>query len=285
MIRTGLKYHAPEQPAEACSLLAEHGDNAAVLGGGTMLLPSMGRGELTHDHVVDLRRLGLSGISATEELVEIGAMTTYSSVLEAELDGVAVLVKLASSGITGGKQLRNQGTVGGSASYANPASDIPGVLVAAGAQLVLEGLTGTREVAASAFYVDAFVTTRRPDEYVSMIRVARRPVRVGYYKLKLSESSWPIVTGSAVVEVADGRVASATVTLGGVCATPFTVDVSALLDESGAFQGSDGELGDLVDERMGDLWHDELAPASYRKQVAGVIARRALQQISQGGEQ
>lgn len=285
MIRTGLAYHAPEQTAKACSLLAQYGDNAAVLGGGTMLLPSMGRGERTHDHVVDLRRLGLSGVTATEEFVEIGAMTTYSTILESEMEGVAALVKIASGGITGGKQLRNQGTVGGSASYANPASDIPGVLVAADAQLVLEGPTGTREVAASDFYGDAFVTTRRPDEYLSMIRLARRPARVGYYKLKLSESSWPIVTGSAVAEFADGRVASAMVTLGGVCATPFTVDVSALLDPSGAIQSSDGELDELVDERMGDLWYDELAPASYRKQVAGAIARRALLQISLGGDQ
>jgi carbon-monoxide dehydrogenase medium subunit len=284
MIRTRLAYHAPEQAAEACSLLAEHGDDAAVLAGGTMLLPSMGRAERTHHHVVDLRRLGLSGVTETPELLEIGAMTTYSSVLGSELDGVAALVKLASSGITGGRQIRNQGTVGGSASYANPASDLPGVLVAAGAQLVLQGSSGTREVSADAYYADAFVTTRRPDEYLSVIRLARRPVRVGYYKLKLSESSWPIATGSAVVEIKNGQVASATVTLGGVCATPFTVDVAGLVDESGVLRGNDDELDELVNGCIGDLWDDELAPASYRKQVAGVVARRALQQTSQGGD-
>lgn len=284
MIRTELAYHAPEQRAEACSLLAEHGDSAAVLGGGTMLLPAMGRGERTHQHVVDLRRLGLSGVTATEQSMEIGALTTYSSILASDLDGVAALVRLASNGITGGKQLRNQGTVGGSACYANPASDVPGVLVAAAARLVLEGADGTREVPASEFYTDAFVTTCRPGEYLSVIRLARRPVRVGYYKLKLSESSWPIATGSAVVEVADGRVASATVTIGGVCATPFTVDVAELLDDSGALRGDDRALDELLNGRMGDLWHDELAPASYRKSVAGVVARRALRQTSEGGE-
>lgn len=284
MIRTGLAYHAPEQPAEACSLLAEHGDRAAVLGGGTMLLPAMGRGERTHQHVVDLRRLGLSGVTATEQSVEIGALTTYSSILASDLDGVAALVRLASNGITGGTQLRNQGTVGGSACFANPASDMPGVLVAADAQLVLEGVDGTREVAASEFYTDAFVTTRRPEEYLSVIRLVRRPVRVGYYKLKLSESSWPIATGSAVVEVADGRVVSATVTVGGVCATPFTVDVAELLDDSAVLRGDDRALDELVDGRIGDLWDDELAPASYRKRVAGVVARRALRQTSEGGD-
>lgn len=285
MIRTDLAYHAPQHALEACSLLAEHGDDAAVLGGGTMLLPSMGRAERTHQHVVDLRRLGISGVTTTTEFTVIGAMTTYSTVLDSELDGVAALVQLASSGITGGRQIRNQGTVGGSASYASPASDMPGVLVAAEAQFVLEGSTGTREVSAGSFYTDAFVTTRRPDEYLSVIRLARRPVRVGYYKLKLSESSWPIATGSAVVELKDGQVVSATVTLGGVCATPFTVDVAGLLDESGVLSGRDGELDELVDASMGDPWDDELAPGSYRRQVAGVVARRALLQTTQGGDQ
>ncbi|MCW2842844.1 MAG: hypothetical protein JWN22_760 [Nocardioides sp.] len=284
MIRTGLAYHAPESTREACALLADHGDGAAVLGGGTMLLPAMGRGEKTHDHVVDLRHLGLDGVTVTDDLVEIGARTTYSTLLEHELDGVAGLFTLAAGGITGGPQVRNQGTVGGSASYANPASDMPGVLVATGARLVLEGPNGTREVPAADFYTGAFETVRRPDEFLSVIRLARRPAQVGYYKVKLSESSWPIATASAQVQVEDGRVVSGTVTLGGVCARPFTVDVTALLDESGNFRGADRELDELVDGQIEDPWHDELAPGRYRRQIAGVAARRALHHTTQGGE-
>jgi hypothetical protein len=73
--------------------------------------------------------------------------------------------------------------------------------------------------------------------------------------------------------------------LGAVCATPFTVDVTALLDDSGNFlRGADRELDELVDARMENPWHDELAPGRYRRQVAGVAARRALHQTTQGGD-
>jgi len=284
MIRTGLTYHAPDDAEQACLLLSELGDEAVVLGGGTVLLPAMGRGERTHGHVVDLRRLGLSGVTVTDEYVDIGAMATYSTVLAADTDGPAALLKLAAGGVTGGPQLRNQGTIGGSASYANPASDVPGVLVAMEAQLLLQGSDGVREVAAEDFFKGAFVTALEADEILTTIRVPRKACQVGYYKLKLSESSWPIATAAARVELVDGRLAAASVTLGAVCPTPVTVDVTACLDESGEVRVSDDEWAELVDGHLENPWHDELAPATYRRQVAGVVAHRALQHTSRGGE-
>jgi carbon-monoxide dehydrogenase medium subunit len=285
MIRTALTHHAPHQVAEAAAVLAEHGPDAAVLGGGTVLLPAMGRGDRAHGHVVDLRRLGLTGVRAVGTEVEIGAMTTYTALLaSAELDGRAALLRLAAGGITGGPQLRNQGTVGGSACYANPASDVPAVLVAAGAQLRLEGPDGVRELPAVEFFHDAFVTALGRGEVLTMIRVPRRPVRLGYAKLKLSESSWPIATAAACVEFADGQVVSATVTVGAVCRTPVTVDVTGLLDGEGRLRVGTDELDAWVDHHMDQPWDDELAPADYRRQVAGAIARRALKQTEEGGQ-
>jgi carbon-monoxide dehydrogenase medium subunit len=284
MIRTALTHHAPQEVADACAVLGEHGPDAAVLGGGTMLLPAMGRGERNHAHVVDLRRLGLSGIRSAAAEWEIGAMTTYSELLRAaDLDGRAALLRRAAAGITGGPQLRNQGTVGGSACYANPASDMPAVLVAIGADLRLVGPAGAREVPASAFFRDAFVTALDPGEVLTTIRVPRRPAGVGYAKLKLSESSWPIATAAAVVERDEGRVRSAVITVGAVCRTPVSVDVTDLLDGSGRLLGDAGELDTWVDQHLDRLWDDELAPADYRRQVAGVVARRALAQTEEGG--
>ncbi len=243
MIRTALTYHAPQRPEQACALLAEHSADAAVLGGGTTLLPAMTRGDRTHLHVVDLRRLGLAGIEPVGEEAEIGAMTTYSALLTSpHLDGLAALVRLAAGGITGGTQLRNQGTIGGSASYANPASDIPAVLVAVNAQMRLHGPDGVREMAAGEFFRDAFETASTVGEVLTAIRVPRRAARIGYYKLKLSESSWPIATAAARAEIVDGRLVSAAVTIGAVCRTPVTVDVTGLVDNTGRITGSVAEL-------------------------------------------
>jgi carbon-monoxide dehydrogenase medium subunit len=282
VIRTALTHHAPREIAEASAVLAEHGPDAAVLGGGTVLLPAMGRGERTHGHVVDLRRLELEGVRVSGPEVEIGPMTTYTALLiSAELDGPAALLRLAADGITGGPQLRNQGTIGGSACYANPASDVPAVLVAADAKLRLEGLDGAREMPAGEFFRDAYVTALGRGEILTSIRVPRRPVRVGYAKLKLSESSWPIATAAACVESTDGRVVSATVTVGGVCRTPITIDVSGQLDGQGRLRVGPDELDAWVDQHMDRPWDDELAPADYRRQVAGAMARRALKQTEE----
>jgi CO/xanthine dehydrogenase FAD-binding subunit len=282
MIRTALTHHMPKSLQEASDLLGELNGTAAVLGGGTMLLPAMGRGERTHEHVVDLRRLGLSGITTTGDEVEIGAMTTYSAVLGSAVDGPAGLLEKVAGGITGGPQLRNQGTLGGSASYANPSSDVPAALVAARARLSLHGANGVRDVPAAEFFRDAFATALAGDEILTTIRIPRTDARTGYYKLKLSESSWPIATGAARAEYADGRLSSATVTLGGVCSTPVTVDVTECVDDFGALTVSDRQWAELVEQHLESPWQDELAPASYRRHVAGAVARRAWEAIKEG---
>ncbi|MDT7701761.1 MAG: aerobic carbon-monoxide dehydrogenase medium subunit [Pseudonocardiales bacterium] len=282
MIRSTLTHHAPERLADATALLAEHGAAAAVLGGGTVLLPAMVRGERTHRHVVDLRRLELVFVQAEAGWAEIGAMTTYAQVLASEeLTGSAALLRRAAAGITGGAQLRNQGTVAGSAAYANPASDMPGCLVAAGAVLRLHGPDGPREVPAAEFFRGAFTTALRPAEMVVTVRVPLRPARIGYYKLKLSESSWPIATAAVTVEVSADGVTSAAVTLGAVAAQPITIDVAEHLSAQGALRDEIG-FDEFVRSRVDEPWDDELAPASYRREVAGVVARRALKQTEDG---
>ena len=276
MIRTRLTYHSPSQIEEACALLDEHGDDAAVLGGGTHVLPMMARGERSVGHVVDLRRLNLTQIVAKNGEVEVGAMVAYTDVLSSPLlRNRAPLLPMAAAGITGGAQIRNVGTIGGSASYATPSSDVPGCLVALGARMRVRGPSGAREVSAQRFFVDAF----RPDlgrgQILTAIVLPEVAGRVGYYKLKLSESSWPIATAAAMVDN-ERQVASAT--LGGVCRTPLQIDLSPLIDGEGRVRTGGPDLDDYVREQLGELYGDELAPESYRQNVAGVVARRALEQ-------
>jgi carbon-monoxide dehydrogenase medium subunit len=272
MIRTRLTHHAPTEIADACALLAEHGEDAAVVGGGTMLVPQMVRGERTVHHAVDLRRLGLHRIALRDGEVAVGAMATYTDVAaSAELAEHAALLPIAAAGITGGAQIRNQGTIGGSACYANPASDVPAVLVALRARMQVHGPDGTREVAAEAFFVDAFSSALRRGELLAAVVIPAQTGRVGYEKIKLSESSWPIATAAAVV----GDGAEPAVTLGGVARTPLRLDVGALVDGDGTLGDADA-LEALVRERLTEPWEDELAPGSYRRDIAGAVARRSL---------
>lgn len=282
-----LRYHAPDSAAAASALLVDH-DAAAVLGGGTMLLPALRRGERVHPHVVDLRRAGLSDVFTTSAAIaQVGAMATYSDIVRSgALTGRASLLTVVSRGITGGAQLRNQGTVGGSACHANPASDMPACLVGLGARVMIHGPAGDRELPAAAFFLDAFRTALNPGELLTGFRIPTDTARVGYYKLKLSEGSWPIATATAVLPSAPhpSQVKGAvpgpqapTVTLGGIASHPVTVDLSEMLSDTGEIDAS-GAFDALIREAAGEPWADELAPGSYRLRVAPIVARRAIQQ-------
>jgi carbon-monoxide dehydrogenase medium subunit len=288
MIRTRLTYHAPLTTEQACSLLVERGEGAAVLGGGTWLVPQMTRGERTVTDVVDLRRLGLVGVVERDGEVEVGAMTTYADLLASPvLRGRAPLLQTVAAGVTGGRQIHNLGTIGGSACFASPSSDMPACLVALDARMSIRGPSGAREVAARDFFLDAFRSAPEPGEILTAIVIPEAHGAVGYDKLKLCESSWPIATAAAVLAdgapgAGAGAGAGGNVTLGGVARTPLRIDLADVQDTEGAGGISVERIDAVVAERLDDPWDDELAPGSYRRAVAAVIARRAIERATRG---
>jgi carbon-monoxide dehydrogenase medium subunit len=277
MIRTNLRYHRPDAPEQVSELLSEHGDAAAVLGGGTWLLPLMNRGERTHEHVVDLKGLGLEPVVATANGFALAATATYEDVLaHAKLCEAVPLLALMAAGVTGGRQLRNQATLAGSACYQNPSSEVPAVLVALGATMHVHGSAGARDVPAAEFFVDAFRTALADGEFVHSISVPAPSRDAGYVKLKLAAGGWPLATAAAWRDRASRR---AVVVLGAVQACPVEIDVTDLL--------SDGALGDdalrervaaAVTEPYGDLQAD----GAYRRRVAAPVALRAARQLVEG---
>lgn len=254
MISHRFALFVPESVEEAVALAARYGSEARALAGGTVLVPEMNRAACRPAVVIDLSRCGVAVASPAR----FGAMATYRQL--APLPG---LLGTVARGITGGPQIRNRATAGGSACYANPSSDIPAALVALEALLVLASGHGTRRLQASAFFLDAFTTAARPGELLVSVELpALGPaVRFGYSKLKFGESSWPIVTAAAVVHP-DGMLR---VVLGGATAVPVAVQVSRAAD-----------LDDAVRDAIVEPWSDVLADAEYRRRVAPAVARRAL---------
>ncbi len=275
MITTRLFYHRPRDLQQACEIMNEHALEAAVLGGGTMLLPRMNRNEVQVNHVVDLRGLGLDKIEVHDDRVKLGAMVTYSDVLASSaLEEAVPLLQQVSRGITGGNQIRNQGTLAGSACYANPSSEVPAVLAALKARLQLSSVNGVREVEALDFFFDAFRADIQPGEFVSSIVVPRKRLRTGYYKLKISAGSWPIATAVAVFNNETGE---KSVTLGAVERRPLRIDLTSVMDGKMGLPAA--EVSKLVRERVTDPWSDVLAPGEYRRKVADVVARRAIENL------
>lgn len=273
MIPGGFAYLAPDGVDGVLAALATDPEGTVLLGGGSWVVPSLGRGERTARQVVDLRRAGLAGIDADGGTVRLGACATYADVLASSvLASGAPVLGLMAAGVTGGPQIVGRCTIGGAVVAARPGSDAPGALTVLDAVAEVAGPTGTRRLPIADLWAGAFTAALAPDEVLVAFEFAALPAGTGcgYVKLKHSTGSWPIVTAAATVRLdAAGRCARATLAIGGARATPFRVPL-----ETGPVD--EDALRAAVHDACGDAWADELAPASYRRAVAPVAARRAL---------
>jgi CO/xanthine dehydrogenase FAD-binding subunit len=275
--------HRPTCTADAVEVLAElhaRDEAALVVGGGTIVVPRLGRGELRADHIVDLWDAGLGRVERQPGVLRIGAQVTYQQLLDdPSVRDVVPLISLMCAGITGGVQLRSQGTLAGSACAARPFSDLPSVLTALGAQVRVRGVDGVRLVGYDDFVLDAERTALGPSDVVEALDV---PIpddghHAGHRKVKTAEGSWPIVTVSALRT--RRRVV---VGVGGVLRRP--VRLEAALDD---FSGSTEAVIDRLAAVLGAPgapapWADVLAPAWYRRRVAPAVVRGVLEVLATG---
>lgn len=276
MIRTPLRLHEPDSVPEAVELLVEHGEDAAVLGGGTWLLPQMGRGERKLSHLISLRRLALEPVSESDGAFSVAATATYEDLLrDPQLCRRLPVLRDAVAGVTGGVGLRNVATAVGSACYANPSSDMPGVLVGLDAVIHAVGPSGERHIAATDFFAGPFATALAPGEIALSVTLPVSGRRAAYAKVKTSAGGWPVATALAWIDVSAGR---AGVVAGAVEAVPLVIDASDLIVGDGL---AGQELAARVGERVTAPWSDLLGDGDYRRRIAGPTARRAAAKLEQ----
>jgi carbon-monoxide dehydrogenase medium subunit len=278
MISHRFEYHAPATMGEAFALLDAGPGETAVLAGGTWLVPNMTCALQQPAIVLDAKRLGLNRISEDGEDIVVGALATYQDILSSELvrRHAPLLFDMAGK-ITGGPQIVGQGTIGGSACFANPSSDVPACLVALRARLCLGASTGGQQIDASSFYTGPFKTVRLPTEILTEVRIekASRDSSFGYHKLKFSTGCWPIVTAACVSRPLAAERLAHRIAIGGANAVPVKFnDVSPTKPNREYLAGLADRAAALIDNE----WSDELAGPGYRRQVAPAIVLRALMQ-------
>lgn len=264
----------PRSVEELVSTLAG-ADDPVVVAGGTMLMPRLAQRTCSPAILVALDRLPAAAeiVVGADGTAVVGPLATYSALLRNPT--AAPLLTRIARGITGGPQIRNQGTVVGAACFANPASDMPAGLVAVGATMHVAGPDGVRDVPAAAFVVGPFRTTLGPRD--ALLSVTVPPARPGgYCKIKRSESSWPLATAAALRRP-DGSVR---VAVGGALECPVTVDFPAGCPADAA---AAWELLEAAREREDVAWWaDELADARYRRRIAPVAVLRSVSSLKEG---
>jgi aerobic carbon-monoxide dehydrogenase medium subunit len=267
MIPPRFAYRRAGSVEEALSLLAEYGDEAKLLAGGHSLLPLMKLRLAQPEVIVDIGRLHeLSYVRGADDHIAIGALTRYhdlehSTLLAEELP----LLARASAGV-GDPQVRHRGTIGGSIAHGESASDLPAVVLALDATLVVSGPSGVREIPSSEFFLGPFETVLEPDELLTEIRVPRpASPRWSYQKLTSRAIDWAIVAVAV-----QGR----SVALVNMGSTPLraTAVERALADGAPI-----ADAAALAAEGTSPF-ADRNAGPEYRKHLARVLVRRALEE-------
>lgn len=279
MIPTTFGYEMPQSTDEAVELMRADPLSARLLAGGTWVVPEMNRGESCPKLVIDLRRAGLGEIRAEGDRVVVGATCSYAAILSSAILAEHVpLLQLMATVVTGGQQIRNQGTIGGSVCAALPHSDAPAAVTVLGASAVIAGSHGERRIGAIELFAGAGQTALEPGELLVALEFPVRPgFGYGYYKLKCFEGSWPIATAGAAVQLdPSGCCSSVSLAMGAVAATPVPVDLSGLVADRPAEETLLARAGQLAAEILEEPWSDILAPGDYRAAVAPVVVRRAL---------
>jgi CO/xanthine dehydrogenase FAD-binding subunit len=273
-------YLAPESVDEALGALAGFGEEAKVLAGGQSLVPLMNFRLVRPRHLVDIN--GIEELAYIREAgggLAIGAMTRQRALERSEV--VRRACPLLSEAIPhiGHFQIRNRGTIGGSLVHADPAAELPAVVLALGGELVARRQDGQRVLSADRFFVAYLTVALEPGELLAEIQLPAQPPRTGWAFLEVSRrhGDFALVGVAALVTVdGDGVCTRASLALTGVGPTPVSADeaASVLVGARPTARGFD-EVGRRVAEALspdGDLH----ASAEYRKHVAGVLARRAL---------
>ena len=279
MITAAFDYEAPESLEEAIRMLHENGEDAKLLAGGHSLVPLMKLRLAAPTVLIDLRKIpGLHGIQRDDGDWRIGPMTRHADLQDTPELGVAS----RAASLIADQQVRNRGTIGGSLAHADPASDMPGVLVACEGELTVRGTGGERTIAAADLFQDYLTTSLAQDEVITEVRLpALEGYGVGYQKFTRRAEDWAMVGVAALVKKgADGSCEDVRIGLTNMASTPIRASAAENALRGGALDAESvaaaaGQAAEGTDP-PGDL----NATPEYKRHLARVLTRRALEEAA-----
>jgi carbon-monoxide dehydrogenase medium subunit len=280
MYSPAFDYYRARSVAEAHQLMAAH-RGAKLLAGGHSLVPLLKLRLAAPPAVVDIGRITeLRGISRQEGRIRIGALTTHAELAaSADLRRAAPALAEAAAMI-GDPAVRNRGTIGGNIAHADPASDLPTVLVALDARVLVAGPKGERTIPAEQFFTGIMETDLAEDEILLAVHVpsAARGQGSAYEKFSHPASRYAVLGAAALLTVNDRTCSAARVAIGGlVPSARRAVAVERTLVGKPATAETIATAAQQVTADLGsDVTGDIFASAEYRSAMAPVYVRRAL---------
>jgi carbon-monoxide dehydrogenase medium subunit len=276
VIPAPFEYERAESVGHVFELLGRFGDDAKLLAGGQSLLPLMKLRLAQPSALIDIGRLAdLAYVRDEGHHVAIGALTRHEDAHFDEVLKRSCPIIAKAAGEVGDPQVRHLGTIGGSIAHADPASDLPTVLVTLDATFVVRGLDGERSVTASDFFKGTFETELRAGEILTEIRVPKLDgAGWSYQKFHPRAQDWAIVGVAAVVQRSNGGVGRAAVGLTNMGETPLRASGV----EQALASGADAAAAAQEATQNTNPVNDPFASAEYRMEMAKVLTRRALEE-------
>ncbi len=281
-------YEAPRTVSEAVELLAEHQDEASVLAGGQSLVPLLALRLARPAVLVDINGIaGLSGVSATDGWVAIGAMTREYVAEESGTVADTVPLLAAALPLVGPEAIRSRGTIGGSLAHADPAAELPAVARALDAEFVVRGQSGERVVPAAEWFQGYLTTSRRPDELLVEVRFPAAGPGTGtsFTEVARRHGDFAIVGLAVSLTLSGGAISDARLAFAGVSDLPVR---AAGAEDLLAGERPSAELFDAAARRAaGDIDPpaDLHGSSGYRKKVAATLVRRGLRAAADSADE
>jgi carbon-monoxide dehydrogenase medium subunit len=274
MIPAPFDYEVAESAEHAVELLGSRED-AKLLAGGHSLLPLLRLRFTRPALLVDIGRIDdLRYVRDAGDTLAIGAMTRHHNILHDPLVQEHAPVLSYAAGLIGDPQVRHRGTIGGSLAHADPAGDLPAVLTALDAEVVIRGPEGERTVPVGEFVTGVFDTVLGPQDVLTEIRVPKLgPAGWSYLKFTRRAQDWATVGVTAIVR-SNGSVDGSAIVFTNMGPKP----VRATAAELALKTPGDIEAAAEASLEGTDPPTDTQGSAEYRRHLAKVLVRRALQE-------
>jgi CO/xanthine dehydrogenase FAD-binding subunit len=274
------EYFAPASLDEAVTLLEAHGEDAKVIAGGQSLIPLMNMRLATPKYLIDINKIeGLDQIREVDGHLEIGALNRHYMIASSPLIQEKCPLLAEAVNHVAHRQVRYRGTFGGSVAHADPAGEFPTVVTALDGEIKLVGPDGERWIRPEEFFMGYLMTTIEPDEILTEIRVPVTPTGSGFSVYEFArKANYFAIAGAVCVLSAEGdRVEQVALGLLGVSPAPVKPREAEDLLRGHVF--SDKRVEEVAKSVMESVEPDSDLHGSeaYRREMAGVVTRRALQ--------
>jgi CO/xanthine dehydrogenase FAD-binding subunit len=273
------EYHRPRKIEEALSLLGEFGDDGKILAGGQSLMPLMNFRLAQPAHIIDINFIdGMDYARSDEGVIKIGCLARQSHLLDSQI--VRERCPLLSEALTyvGYEQIRNRGTMCGSLAHADPAAELPAVLLALDGFVTVRNLRMKREIAARDFFKAYLTTSLSKDEMVLEASIPETPPGAGWSFMEFARRNGDFaIVGVAVLLLREQeKISDARIALTGVGDKPWREpSVEQMLVGQKASTDLFAKVGAEIAAQI-NPGADIHASESYKRSLTRVLARRAL---------